>query len=126
VEIIMSLCYGLFAFTTLLGMISFAEISANFISKKSGFIWTIRTLGSLIFVPFGALTILAGLELGNLWYISDLMNIIMVYLNIPLLLIGLPLVLKALDHYRQSQGGKFVSKDHGFETDYWTEQQETK
>lgn len=124
VEIIICICYGLFAFTTLLGMISFAEISANFISKKSGFIWFIRALGSLIFVPFGALTILAGLELGNLWYISDLMNIIMVYLNIPLLLIGLPLVLKALDHYRKTQGGKFISKEFGFETDYWVEDQE--
>lgn len=124
VEVIMSLCYGLFAFTTLLGMISFAEISANFISKDSRFIWLIRILGSCVFVPFGTLTILAGLELGNLWYISDLMNIIMVYLNIPLLLIGLPFVLKALNHYRTSKGGKFVSKDFGFETDCWTEDQD--
>ncbi|QIQ22320.1 alanine/glycine:cation symporter family protein [Zophobihabitans entericus] len=124
VKIIMCACYGLFAFTTLLGMISFAEISSNFISKKHGFILFIRTMGSLVFVPFGALTILAGLELGNLWYISDLMNIIMVYLNIPLLLIGAPLVYKALAHYRKTKGGKFVSKDFGFETECWKEDQE--
>lgn len=126
VEIIMCTCYGLFAFTTLLGMISFAEISANFISKKYRFILVIRILGSLIFVPFGALTILAGLELGNLWYISDLMNIIMVYLNIPLLLLGLPFVLKALAHYRKTNGAKFVSKEFGFETECWVEDQEFK
>lgn len=119
VETIMCACYGLFAFTTLLGMISFAEISANFISRKARFIFFIRFLGSFIFVPFGALTILAGLELGNLWFISDLMNIIMVYLNIPLLLIGLPIVLKTLDHYRQSPGKRFVSKEIGVKTDYW-------
>lgn len=119
IEIIMCACYGLFAFTTLLGMISFAEISANFISKKQSFIWIIRALGSLVFVPFGILTILAGLELGNLWYISDLMNIIMVYINIPLLLLGLPFVLKALDHYRKTKGAPFDSAKYGFITDCW-------
>ncbi|KMZ12104.1 Sodium/glycine symporter GlyP [Candidatus Burkholderia humilis] len=34
VQIVMCVCYGLFAFTILLGMISFAEISANFISRS--------------------------------------------------------------------------------------------
>lgn len=126
VEIIMCACYGLFAFTTLLGMISFAEISANFISKKLGFILVIRTLGSLVFVPFGILTILAGLELGNLWYISDLMNIIMVYINIPLLLLGLPFVLKALDHYRKTKGAPFDSKQYGFTTDCWNGKDNTR
>lgn len=119
VEIIMSACYGLFAFTTLLGMISFAEISANFISRSTPFILLIRSLGSFVFVPFGALTILAGLQLGNLWFISDLMNIVMVYLNIPLLLIGLPIVLKTLKHYRKHPNKRFVSKDIGIKTEYW-------
>ena len=120
-EIIMCACYGLFAFTTLLGMISFAEISANFISRKTGFIYFIRILGSLIFVPFGALTVLAKLELGNLWYLSDLMNILMVLLNVPILLIGGSLVYKALAHYRTTGGGKFISSEGiGISTDYWT------
>ncbi|WP_392560904.1 amino acid carrier protein [Orbus sturtevantii] len=126
VEIIMCACYGLFAFTTLLGMISFAEISANFISKKQSFILGIRTLGSLVFVPFGILTILAGLELGNLWYISDLMNIIMVYLNIPLLLLGLPFVLKALEHYRKHKATPFDSKQYGFVTECWDGKENSK
>ena len=125
IKIVMSLCYGLFAFTTLLGVISFAEISANFISRSSAFIAFIRILGSLIFVPFGALTVLAGLELGNLWAISDLTNIIMVYLNIPLLLLGAPLVYKALAHYRETNGGRFISESIGVETDYWVADQQT-
>ncbi len=120
VIIILAACYCLFAFTTLLGMISFAEISANFISRSDGFIFTIRILGSLVFVPFGALTVLAGLELGNLWTITDLTNIIMVYLNIPILLLGAPLVYKALAHYRATNGGKFISADIGLETEHWT------
>lgn len=123
VKVIMCTCFGLFAFTTLLGMISFAEISANFISKKRQFILFIRILGSLVFVPFGTLTVLAGLELGNLWAITDLMNILMVYLNIPLLMLGAPLVYKALDHYRRTSGGRFLSEEIDLETDYWTKDQ---
>jgi len=119
VKIVMCVCYGLFAFTTLLGMISFAEISANFISRSPRFIGFIRVIGSLVFVPFGALTVLAGLELPNLWALSDLMNIIMVYLNVPILLVGSGLVYKALAHYRAGRG-KFVSADIGVRTDYWT------
>lgn len=122
VRIVMCVCYGLFAFTTLLGMISFAEISANFISKDKRFIVFIRVLGSLFFVPFGALTTLAGLELGNLWAFSDLANIIMVYLNVPILILGTPLVCKALAHYRRTNGERFISeRDIGIETDYWKE-----
>lgn len=120
IKFIMCLCYGLFAFTTLLGMISFAEISANFISKNPRFILCIRIIGSLVLVPFGAMTILAGLELDSIWALSDLANIIMVYLNIPILLLGLPLVCKAWAHYRQTNGGKFISEDVlGIETAYW-------
>ena len=131
VTMILSLCYALFAFTTLLGMISFAEISANFISRSDGFIRAIRLLGSLVFVPFGALTVLAGLELGNLWAIADLTNIVMVYLNIPILLMGAPLVYKALSHYRNTYrvaggGGSFNSvTDIGIETEQWVTQTDT-
>ncbi|MDM0018285.1 alanine/glycine:cation symporter family protein [Variovorax saccharolyticus] len=121
VKIVMCVCYGLFAFTTLLGMISFAEISANFISRSPRFITGIRVLGSLVFVPFGALTVLAGLELPNLWALSDLMNIIMVYLNVPILLLGSGLVYKALAHYRATQGDQFVSAHIGVQTDCWVE-----
>jgi AGCS family alanine or glycine:cation symporter len=120
VKIVMCVCYGLFAFTTLLGMISFAEISANFISRSRGFIIGIRVVGSLVFVPFGALTVLAGLELPNLWALSDLMNIVMVLLNVPILLIGQRLVYKALANYRSTRGGAFVSEDIGVRTEYWT------
>jgi AGCS family alanine or glycine:cation symporter len=125
VTIVMSVCYGLFAFTTLLGMISFAEISANFISRSRHFITGIRVVGSLVFVPFGALTVLAGLELPNLWALSDLMNIIMVLLNVPIVLLGQRLVYKALGHYRATHGGFFVSTQIGVRTEYWTESRQS-
>ncbi|WP_250493855.1 amino acid carrier protein [Caballeronia sp. GAWG1-1] len=119
IRIVMCLCYGLFAFTTLLGMISFAEISANFISRGRAFIVGIRVVGSLVFVPFGALTVLAGLELPNLWALSDLMNIVMVLLNVPIVLAGQRLVYRALADYRKGSGGRFVSANIGVKTEYW-------
>jgi AGCS family alanine or glycine:cation symporter len=83
----------------------------------------IRIVGSLVFVPFGALTVLAGLELPNLWGLSDLMNIVMVLLNVPIVLIGQRLVYKALAHYRETRGGPFVSEQIGLRTEYWTAEQ---
>jgi alanine or glycine:cation symporter, AGCS family len=126
VKVIVSICYALFAFTTLIGMIVFAEISGNFISRGNKFIMGIRAVGALVFVPFGALTVLAGLELGNLWYISDFVNIMVVYANIPILLIGSGIIFKALDHYNKTNGARFVSKEIGVETEFWKEEDNIK
>ena len=119
--ITVSLCYALFAFTTLVGMIIFAEISANRITKSSKLTLAIRGLGAFVFVPFGALAVLAGLELGNIWYISDLVNIVMVYANVPLLLIGFGLVTKSLQHYIATNGGAFSGNTIKLETNFWNE-----
>ncbi len=123
VQVLLALCYALFAFTTLIGMIVFAEISANMISRDPKFIFGIRAVGALFFVPFGVLTVLADLQLGNIWYLADLMNILVVYANVPIIMIGGKYVYRALKHYDLT-GGKegFVSvRDIGLETPYWTE-----
>ncbi|MHC1723083.1 MAG: alanine/glycine:cation symporter family protein [Aminipila sp.] len=124
VKVILSTCYALFAFTTLIGMIVFAEISANAISKDKKFIMGIRLVGCLFFVPFGVLTVLANLQLGNIWYLADLMNILLVFVNVPIILKGSKYVFKALDHYNRTEGkeGFVSSRDIGLETDYWTEE----
>lgn len=124
VKIILSICYALFAFTTLIGMIIFAEICANMISRDKKFIMGIRLLGCLVFIPFGVLTVLANLELGNIWYLVDLMNIFLVFVNVPIILKGSKWVFKALAHYDRTDGKEgFVSmRDIGLETDYWTEE----
>ncbi|RDY22977.1 amino acid carrier protein [Romboutsia maritimum] len=119
INAILSLCYAMFAFTTLIGLVLFAEISANRITRDNKFIMVIRGLGSIIFVPFGVLCVLAGLELGNVWYISDMVNIMVVYANIPILIVGRKIILKVLDHYEKTDGKKFVSEDIGIETEYW-------
>ncbi|MGH4118212.1 alanine/glycine:cation symporter family protein [Clostridium sp.] len=119
VTIVVSLCYGIFAFTTLLGLILFAEVSANLISRSKKFIMGIRLVGALFFVPFGALTVLAGLELKNLWYIGDFVNIVLVYVNVPIILIGSGIACKALKDYKRNSGEKFKSKSIGVNSDFW-------
>lgn len=119
--LIICICYGLFAYTCLVGFIIFAEIAANRISKKPSFINFIRVLGSLVFVPFGVLTVLAGLELGNLWYISDLGNIIIVFANLPIIHIGAKYAFRATKHFKLKDGTPFTSKTVGIDCEYWDE-----
>jgi AGCS family alanine or glycine:cation symporter len=124
VQALLSVSYALFAFTTLIGMIVFAEISANMISRRPRFIMGLRSLGALFFVPFGVLTVLADLQLGNIWYVTDLVNILVASANVPIILVGGKHVVAALRHYEKT-GGKegFVSeRDIGLETPYWTEE----
>ncbi len=128
VTIIVCLCYAMFAFTTLVGLILFAEISGNLITRDRRFIMGIRAVGALVFVPFGALSVLAGLELGNLWYISDFVNIMVVYANVPILLFGAPIVFKALEHYKRTGGARFVASEIGLQlnSDIWTQEEADK
>jgi len=115
---LITFCFCLFSFTCLVGMISFSEIAANRISTRRGFINAIRILGIAI-TSFGILCSLAGLELGNLWAISDLGNILIVFANIPLLYLGAKYVLKATKHYRANDGTAFTGKVIGTECEYW-------
>jgi AGCS family alanine or glycine:cation symporter len=119
---LLSLCYALFASMTLIGMITFAEISANMISRDRRFLIGLRATGALVLVPFGVLTVLADLQLGNIWYLADMLNILVVFANVPILWIGQGLVLKALAHYERTGGkeGFVSSRDVGLDSPYWT------
>lgn len=105
-KIIISLCFGLFAFTTLIGLVSFAEICANLVSQKQVFINFIR-ICSIFFVSFGLVCNLAGLDLSDLWNLGDLANILLIYTNIPLLYIGFKYV-KKLKNITNKQMGKHL------------------
>lgn len=118
ITFLVTLCFGLFAYTCLLGMISFSEIAANRISRNPAFITFIRCLG-LFVAAFGILCNIAGLDLGNLWAFSDLGNIIIVYFNIPIIFIGAHYVFKATAHYKKQDGTPFTSEVIGLKVDYW-------
>lgn len=121
ITFLVTLCFCLFAYTCLLGMISFSEIAANRISTKKSFINGVRIV-SLFVAAFGILCNIAGLELGNLWAFSDLGNILIVYFNIPLVFIGAKYVFRATKHYKKNDGTPFTSKTIGRDDcTYWDE-----
>ncbi|WP_303857793.1 alanine/glycine:cation symporter family protein [Aminicella lysinilytica] len=122
VVIIAAIAFGLFAFTTLLCDLTYAEIAANKISKNKEFIRFIRILGAFVFVPLGTLTVLAGLQLDNLWYVSDMINVILVFINVPTLIVGRKYVMRAYKNYKESNGKRFVASDIGLESDVWTKE----
>lgn len=120
VSILVSVCFGLFAFTCLLGFMSFSEICANRISRNKVFINFIRVL-CLLVVSFGVLTSIAGLDLGALWNLSDFANILIAYCNIPLLYIGFKYVKRATDHFEKHDETPFTSETVGIDVAVWDE-----
>lgn len=120
VSILVSVCFGLFAFTCLLGFFSFTEICANRISQKKSFILLIRVL-CLIVISFGVLTSIVGMDLGSLWDLSDFANILIAYCNIPLLYIGFKYVKRATLHFEKNDGTPFTSEVVGVDVPVWDE-----
>ncbi len=118
-SVLVSLCFCLFAYTCLLGMISFSEIVANRISTTKRCINTVRII-CLAVAAFGILCNIAGLELGNLWAFSDLGNILIVYFNVPIVYVGAKYVFRATKHYKKNDGTPFTSKVIGRDDcEYW-------
>lgn len=119
VFIFVVVAFGLFAFTTLLCDLTYTEIAANKISQSKGFITFARVLGALFFVPLGTITVLAGLQLDNLWYVSDLINVLLIFVNIPTIIVGRNIIVKAYRNYKNSGGKRFVASDIGIKSDVW-------
>ncbi len=101
ITFLITLCFCLFAYTCLIGMISFSEIAANRIRQEKGFINGIRIV-ALIVAAFGILCNIAGLELGNLWAFSDLGNILIVFFNVPIVYVGAKYVFMATKHFNEN------------------------
>ena len=119
ITFLVTLCFCLFAYTCLIGMISFSEIAANRIRQGKGFINGIRIV-ALIVAAFGILCNIAGLELGNLWAFSDLGNILIVFFNVPIVYVGAKYVFKATRHFKENGGsgfnGNVIGRD---DLEYW-------
>lgn len=123
VSLLVAVCFGLFAFTCLLGFMSFAEICANRISRNRVFINIIRVL-CLLVVSFGVLTSIAGMDLGALWNLSDFANILIAYCNIPLLYLGFRYVKRSTDHFEKQDNTPFTSEVAGISVPVWDEKAE--
>ena len=123
VMVMVSICFCLFAYTCVMGFVTFSEISGNRISSSTSFITVLRLL--CVFVTaFGIACSIAGYDLSNLWAFSDLANIIMVYCNVPMLYLGFRYVRKAAAHYAKNDGTPFTSETIGMKVDYWDERKD--
>lgn len=123
---LVTLCFCMFAYTCLLGMISFSEIAANRIRKDNKFINVVRGI-ALFVATFGILCNIAGLELGNLWAFSDLGNILIVFFNVPIVYIGSKYVYRATKHYKENDGTPFTSQVIGRnDCTFWDERAKEK
>lgn len=118
VSLTVSICFGLFAFTCLLGFLSFTEICATRISNNRFFISCVRML-CLLVVAFGALTSIGGFDLSALWNLSDFANILMVFINVPILFIGFKYVLRATRHFDNRGHSCFTSDAVGIDLPAW-------
>ena len=117
--LIISVCFGIFAFTCLLGFLSFSEICAKQISGNKNFILAVR-LVNLTVLAFGMVTNIAGFDLSALWNLSDFANIVMVCCNLPLLYLGFDKVKKAFDSFGCTEK-KFDSEIIGIPLPVWDE-----
>ena len=118
VAFLLTFCFCLFAFTCLVGMISFSEIAVKKIGYGKTPTTVVRILGIAI-TAFGIACSMAGIDLGNLWAISDLGNILIVFANVPLLYLGANCVFKATAHYKKKDGTPFNSSVIGRDCDFW-------
>ena len=112
--LVISICFGIFAFTCLLGFLSFSEICARQISIAS-----VR-LVNLTVLAFGMVTNIAGFDLSALWNLSDFANIVMVCCNLPLLYLGFGQVKKAFANF-EDQNEEFNSETFGTPVPVWDE-----
>lgn len=117
-SILVTLSFGLFAYTTLIGFISFTEISCARISSSKRAAASVRVI-CLLIIAFGMSCNILGYKLDNLWAFSDLGNILIVYANLPLVFIGAKYVYAATRHYRLRDGTPFTSDILGLRLDYW-------
>jgi AGCS family alanine or glycine:cation symporter len=117
--LVISICFGIFAFTCLLGFLSFSEICARQISHNKLFIAAVR-LVNLTVLAFGMVTNIAGFDLSALWNLSDFANIVMVCCNLPLLYLGFGKVKKAFANFTV-QEEEFNSETFGDPVPVWDE-----
>lgn len=122
VAVMTTISFMLFAFTCLIGFFSFSDIAVSRITRSTGASVFVRILGICITI-FGILSSMAGIDLGNLWSISDLGNILIVYANVPLLYRGFGSVLRATKHYMKEDGTPFNSGIAGISCPYWDERE---
>ena len=117
--LLISVCFALFAYTSVIGMVAFSEVSAKRISDHKWFIQLVRFM-CVVLSAFGIMSSIAGYDLSRMWAFEDLGNITIVYVNILMLYLGFKYVIKATNHYKKKEEATFSSMDViGIDTPCW-------
>lgn len=119
---LVSICFALFAYTSVIGMVAFSEVSAKRISDSRWFIQLVRGF-CVVVSAFGIMSSIAGYDLSRMWAFEDLGNITIVYVNILMLYLGFTYVRKATAHYQGKDTDRFNSKEVlGIDTPCWRDE----
>ncbi|MBQ7502379.1 sodium:alanine symporter family protein [bacterium] len=110
---------GAFAFTCILGYLSFTDVCAKQVTANKTFHLSVRIL-NLAVLAFGMAAHIIGIDLSILWNIGDLANILMVCVNLPLLYIGFGKVRKTFAHFESGES-IFNSEVFGESLPVWDE-----
>lgn len=119
---ILGICYMLFAFSSLLSLMSFTPIAISPLIKSKAGLNVIRSFACFLFVPLGALSLMSGQSLDNVWAMSDLATAILCFTNIPLLLVYSKVLFACLKDFEEHPDEKFVSERIGIKTDVWKDE----
>ena len=82
--------------------------------------YVVRFLGAFVFCPIGCITVISGLQLDNLWGISDLNNVVFVFINVITIFVGAKYAFAALKDYVQTEGAPFTEDRIGLSGTVWT------
>lgn len=124
INILLIICFALFSYTTMMVMISFADAAVACITKSS----KVKQLTRIIFLfvtAFGIISRVSGYDMYNLWAMTDLGNVVILIVNIPILYLGLKYVDRAIKHYESGEI-KFSADSIGYDKplDAWEKQEE--
>lgn len=124
IDILLIVCFAFFSYTTMMVMISFADAAIACITKKSSMKQFTRIMFILV-TAFGIISRVSGYDMYNLWAMTELGNVVILIVNIPILYLGLKYVEKAIKHYESGEG-KFSADSIGYDKplDGWENQAE--
>lgn len=116
---ILGIAYILFAYSSLLGLMSFTPVAVSALTTKPSHIAVIRSLACFFFVPMGILCLMSGQSLDNLWAFVDVAAALLCFANIYFLLKARGTIFACLKDYEKDPEKHFVSQNIGIESDVW-------
>ncbi len=121
-NIVVALCavaYFLFAYSSLIGLMSFTPVAISSLTMSKKGINIIRFFACFIFVPLGILCLMSGQSLDNLWSFVDVAAALMCFANIYFLVKGRKTIINCFKNYERNPEKRFVAEEIGVDSDVW-------